>query len=109
MRGKPIVPRDKANRDIDTAVDCYLSEAGEETALAFIGAVERAHRHIARRPASASPRYGHELNLPALRAWPLKRYPYSVFYVERDDGIDIWRILRGERDIPHWMRAPEDA
>jgi len=32
--------------------------------------------------------------------WPLKCYPHLVFYVERADHIDVWRVLHGERDIP---------
>jgi len=104
---KQIIPRQRANRDVDEAVDYYLRDAGEKAALGFIDALDRAYRHIARHPATGSPRYAHELDLPGLRSWPLKRYPYLVFYVERDDHIDVWRILHAERDIPAWMREPE--
>lgn len=109
MSAKPVIPRERARRDIDEAVDHYLAEAGERVALGFIDALEQAFRHIARHPATGSPRYGHELDLPGLRSWPLKRYPYLVFYVERDDHVDVWRVLHGQRDIPAWMRAPEDG
>lgn len=109
MSAKRIIPRERANRDIDAAIDYYLGEAGEKAALGFIGALEQAFRHIARHPASASPRYAHELDLPGLRFWPLKRYPYLVFFVERDDHIDIWRVLHGERDIPASLWAPENG
>jgi toxin ParE1/3/4 len=105
---KPVILRERARRDIDEAVDHYLAEAGERVALGFIDALERAFRHIARHPATGSPRYGHELDLPGLRSWPLKRYPYLIFYVERDDHVDVWRVLHGQRDIPAWMHAPED-
>ncbi|MGH6661520.1 MAG: type II toxin-antitoxin system RelE/ParE family toxin [Rhodospirillales bacterium] len=107
MSPKRIIPRQRANRDIDEAVDYYLRDAGEKAALGFINALDRAYRHIARHPATGYPRYAHELDLPGLRSWPLKRYPYLVFYVERDDHIDVWRILHAERDIPAWMREPE--
>jgi toxin ParE1/3/4 len=39
----------------------------------------------------------------------LKGYPYLTFYVERDDHVDVWRILRGSRDIPRLMREPAGA
>jgi toxin ParE1/3/4 len=26
-----------------------------------------------------------------------------VFFVEREDHIDVWRVLHGKRDIPAWM------
>jgi len=105
---KRIVPRERANRDIAEAVDYYRSEAGEKAALGFVRALEQAFRHIARHPAAGSPRYAHELDLPGLRSWPLKRYPYLVFFVERDDHVDVWRVLHGERDIPAWMRELPD-
>jgi toxin ParE1/3/4 len=30
-----------------------------------------------------------------------------VFYVERQDHIDVWRVLHGQRDIAVWMREPD--
>ena len=107
MSVKPVIPRALANRDIDQAIDHYLDEGGERVGLGFIDALEKAYRHIARHPASGSPRYAQELDLPGLRAWPLKRYPYLVFYVERDDHIDVWRVLHSQRDLPTWMGEPE--
>lgn len=104
MKHKPIVPRGQANQDVDEAIAHYLSEAGQAVALGFIDALERAYGHIGRHPATGSPRYGHELNLPGLRAWPLTRHPHLVFYVERPDHIDVWRVLHGQRNIPLWMQ-----
>ena len=49
----------------------------------------------------------HELNLPGLRVWQLARYPHLVFYMERPDHIDVWRVLHGQRDIPAWMKDPD--
>jgi len=42
---KPVVPRARAYRDIEAAVAWYLPEAGEETALQFIAALEKAYAH----------------------------------------------------------------
>ncbi|HZZ87357.1 MAG TPA: type II toxin-antitoxin system RelE/ParE family toxin [Caulobacteraceae bacterium] len=100
MNPKPVVPRALARRDVENAVDHYLSEAGERVALGFIDALERAYRAIQRHPSAGSPRYAHELGLPGLRTHLLKRYPYLVFYVEQVDRIDVWRILHARRDIP---------
>lgn len=109
MSAKPVIPRERARRDIEEAIEHYLAEAGERVALGFVDALERAFRHIARHPATGSPRLGHELDLPGLRSWPVKRYPYLVFYVERDDHVDVWRVLHGQRDIPAWMHAPDEG
>ena len=49
------------------------------------------------------------LDLPGLRSWPLKRFPYLVFYVEHADHVDVWRVLHQNRDIPVGMQqeSPE--
>lgn len=109
MKVKPIVPRSEANRDVDEAIGHYLSESAEQAALGFIDALEQAYAHIARHPATGSPRYAHELNIPGLRSWSLTRYPYLVFFIEREDHIDVWRVLHGQRDIPAWLDAEPDG
>lgn len=106
MTSKPVVPRALAHQDVEDAVAYYLAEDARSAALGFIDALEKAYARIGRHPATGSPRYAHELNLPDLRTWPLTRYPYLVFYVERPDHIDVWRVLHGQRDIPAWMQQP---
>ncbi|AAU91223.1 conserved hypothetical protein [Methylococcus capsulatus str. Bath] len=109
MKAKPVIPRALATQDVEEAIRYYLSEDAKQAALGFIDALEQAYSHIGRHPTTGSPRYAHELDLPGLRSWPLKRYPHIVFYVERDDHIDVWRVLHGMRDIPAWMRAGDDT
>ena len=107
MKSKPVIPRELASRDVDVAIDHYLGESAGRAALGFIDALEQAYAHIGRYPATGSPRYAHELNLPGLRFWTLTRYPHMVFYIERDDHIDVWRVLHGQHDIPAWMHEPD--
>jgi toxin ParE1/3/4 len=70
--------------------------------------VKQAYIHISHHPAIRSPRYAHPLNLPGLRFWPLPRYPHLAFSIERNDHIDVWRVLHGQRDIPAWMHQPDE-
>jgi|APTNR8051073442_1049403.scaffolds.fasta_scaffold04873_1 toxin ParE1/3/4 len=105
MKSKPIIPRTLAEQDVDEALNYYISEEAEQAALGFVDALEQAYTHLSRHPGTGSPRYAHELNLSGLRSWPLKHYPHIVFYVERPDHIDVWRVLHGQRDIPEWFRA----
>lgn len=107
MSVKPVVPRERANLDVEEAVAYYLNEGSEQAALGFIDALEQAYAHLSRHPSTGSPRYAHELNLPGLRVWPLKRYSYLIFYLEHDDHIDVWRVLHGQRDIPAWLQGDE--
>ncbi|MFO0444612.1 MAG: type II toxin-antitoxin system RelE/ParE family toxin [Betaproteobacteria bacterium] len=104
----PVVPRARARQDVEDALRHCMAEDAQAAALGFIDALEQAYAHIGRHPATGSPRYAHELNLPGLRSWPLSRYPFLVFYVERSDRVDVWRVLQGQRDIPAWMQNPQD-
>ena len=108
MSRKPIVLRERARRDIDEAIEHYLSETDPAVALKFIDALEDALRQIGEQPASGSPRRAHELEIPGLRFRSIGRFPYLVFYVEREADIDVWRVLHGARDIPSWMRHPQE-
>lgn len=104
MKAKPIIPREHANRDVEETLAYYLGEGSESAALGFIDTLEQAYAHITRHPATGATHYAHELNLPGLRFWPLKRYPHLVFYVEHETHIDVWRILNARRDIPVWLQ-----
>jgi len=106
---KPVIPRALANRDVEDAISWYLGENASQAALGLVDALEHAYGHIARFPASGSTRFAHELNLPGLRSWPLKNYPYLIFYVERADSIDVWRVLHSQRDIPAWLLDNQPA
>ena len=104
MRRKPIIPRERAVRDIDDIIDYYLSEADERAAIGFVSALEKGFAHIGRNPATGSGNCAQELGLPGLRSWPVRRYPFLIFYLERTDHVDVWRVMHGHRDIPVWMR-----
>jgi toxin ParE1/3/4 len=95
-----VVPRERAHRDVEEAIGFYLREAGVDIALRFIDTLERTYSAIAQHPGVGSLRYAHELDLPRLRHRGLSQFPYLVFYVERADHIDVWRVLDARRDIP---------
>ena len=107
MKAKLVVPSLLARRGVEDALGHYLNEATARVASGFISALDRAYAHISQHPGTGSPRYAHELSLPDLRAWPLRGYPYLVFYVERLRQVDVWRVLHSQRDIPAWMQEPE--
>ncbi len=103
MTATPVVPREQARRDVEDAIDYYAQEAGAEVALRFVDTVREAYRAISVRPATGSPRYAHELDLPGLRPRKLNRFPYLLFYREQNKHIDLWRVLHAQRDLPSWM------
>lgn len=77
--------------------------------MGFIDALQDAYQHLSMFPKTGSQRYAHELSLPRLRSWKLKRYPYIVFYVEQDNHIDVWRVINAKRDIENWLSDPDDG
>lgn len=84
------------------ALDYYLTNAAEY-AFDFIDDLEQAYQHIQQYPASGSPRYAIELDLPDLRAWKCHRFPYVIFYVENAEQIEVWRVLHDKQDLPELL------
>lgn len=108
MSPRPVVLRERAQRDVDDALDHYRDEASAEAALHFIDALEEAFLHLSDYPASGSSRYARELDLPGVRSWNVTGSPFLIFYVEREGNVDVWRVLHAARDVPAWLQEPED-
>lgn len=106
MTGKPVSLRSRARHDIDEALDHYRVAAREAVTLGFVDALEDAFANLAAQPAIGSLRYAYELDLPGLRVWPLRKYPWLIFYTDIGQQIDVWRVLHAKRDIPAWMAKP---
>jgi toxin ParE1/3/4 len=97
---RPVIPREQANQDVDEAIEYYLKDGAQHAALGLVDAIEDAYELLGRHPAVGSSRYAYELELPGLRTWPLRRFPYLIFYVAMEDHVDVWRVLHNRRDIP---------
>lgn len=105
MTQKRVVRRRRANDDIESAISYYLNEAGAEVASDFVDGFEDVVRKISRQPAAGSQRFGHELHIEGLRQWPMKSFPYMIFYVEKDKHVEIARVLHTSVDISSWLGA----
>lgn len=103
MSGKPVVLLAQARHEIRQITAWYRKEGGASLALRWASSMESALLHIGTHPKAGSTRYAALLKLDSLRLWPADGFPYLVFYVERGDRIDIWRVLHAQRDIPAWM------
>ncbi len=100
MSPLPVVPRERARRDVDDTIAFYLSQGAADAAIGFVDALEKAFETVGTHPAIGASRWGDELELPGLRSWPLAGYPFAVFYVERPDHVGVWRVLHMRRDLP---------
>ncbi|MDR3095891.1 MAG: type II toxin-antitoxin system RelE/ParE family toxin [Paraburkholderia sp.] len=104
MTAKPVIPTRLARQDVEDELTYYLVDEGsEQAALGFIAEIEQAYARLAKHPNVGSPRFAYELDIPGLRSWPLDRYPHVIFYIERKDYVEVWRVLNGKRDIPSWL------
>ncbi|MFX1767802.1 type II toxin-antitoxin system RelE/ParE family toxin [Paraburkholderia sp. A1RI-2L] len=108
MTAKPVIPTRLARQDVEDELTHYLVDEGsEQAALGFIAEIEQAYAHLAKHPNIGSPRYAYELDIPGLRSWSLDRYPHLIFYIERKDHVEVWRVLNGKRDILAWLLSDD--
>ena len=108
MSARPLIIREWADRDVANAVSYYQREASARVALRFIDAIQDSYRRIADDPLIGSSRYAHEMEMPGLRFSMVRRFPYLVFYHSVGEGVEVWRILHGHREIPGRMREPPE-
>ena len=104
MTAKAVRLSPAARRDAGAIARRYRAEAGETVALDFARELAAAVDHVARQPASGSPRYAEVVGIAGLRQWPVRGFPYLLFYVEMPDRVRVLRILHGRRDIPASLR-----
>ena len=103
---KPVVPRVLAEDDLDRACDHYLTNGGTDVVVDFLHEFESAVVFISRFPATGSPRYGYEPSLAGIRFWPMKKFPFLIFYIETKHHIDVWRVMHGNMDIISELQDP---
>jgi len=89
-----------AEADVINAHDYYLDHADADVADGFLESLDDAITHICRNPGTGSLRYAIPDAQEPLRFWALGRFPYSVFYIERETLIEIIRLLHQASDIP---------
>ena len=88
-----VVIRPKALQDL-AEIWAYIGEDSLRQADIFAAALDREIRELARRPLVGHARP--EL-LADLRSFPFGRY--VIFYLPRNRGIEVVRVLHGARDL----------
>jgi toxin ParE1/3/4 len=96
---KRIILRPKVSQDLDEHV-AYLAETNSEAAFQFFDSARLTIAQIARAPGMGMLYPVENPRLRGLRKWAVKGFrKYLIFYLERDDAIEVVRILYGMRDI----------
>lgn len=93
---KPAVLRPQALRDQQGEVRYYRKEGGTRVAVKLANATNAALDQIELDPGIGSPTLGQLLGVPGLRTWRVARFPLLWCYFEREDQLDVVRLL-GER------------
>lgn len=104
MANKPIVPRLRARQDMASAVRHYRVEAGVVLAERLANSIEAALHALAAHPLAGSLSHGAALAIVGLRSWRVERFPYLIFYMDRADWVEIWRVLHVRRDVETILR-----
>lgn len=96
---KPAALRPQARRDRQDEIRYYRVKAGEQVAQSFIAASRKALEQLQQNPGMGSPRIGRILEIPGLRSWRVSGFPSMWIYFERDDRLDIVRLLGERQDV----------
>jgi toxin ParE1/3/4 len=96
---KRIIISTKASQDLDDHF-AYIAENNFEAALQFFDSARSSIAQLAKMPGIGSPYPVQNLRLQGLRKWAVKDFrKHLIFYFERDDAIEVVRILYAARDI----------
>jgi toxin ParE1/3/4 len=99
-----ITRRPQAEADLTDQCIYDLAAGGAELAERFLTAVEAATQRLLETPGIGVKRSFRHPSLQGLRMHPVRGFErHLFFYHERDDGIEIVRVLHGARDIPSAM------
>jgi toxin ParE1/3/4 len=95
---KRVIRSTRSEEDTDNAF-LYYVEQSAALAMRFVDELDAALTHIGKHPGMGSPRYKVELAIPGLRFWQFHRFPYSIFYIEHEEHIQVIRVLHQSSDI----------
>jgi toxin ParE1/3/4 len=96
---KRIIIRPKASQDLDDHFS-YIAENNFEAALQFFDSARSTIAQLARMPGIGGLYLVENPCLQGLRKWVVKDFrKYLIFYFERDDAIEVVRILYATQDI----------
>ena len=102
-----IVIRPKAGVDLDEQFS-YIAANNFDAALRFFDAARQTFSQLAQMPGIGSVYNIENLRLVGLRKWAVRGFDkHLIFYVERDESIEIVRLLHAARDLPEILGAEE--
>ena len=84
----------------------YLIDRSDDSARRFVDAVQKTLKDLAAMPGVGSPKQFRDPALAAVRSWRVEGFPnYLIYYVPTGDGIDVFAIMHGARDVEHELEG----
>lgn len=96
---KPAHLRPQALADRKDSARHYRRVASTSIAEEMVIAARDGLKQIEQNPGMGSPRIGQQLDIPGLRSWQVSGFPLIWFYFEREDHLDVVRLLGERQDI----------
>ena len=96
---KPGRLRPAAEGDLQAMARWYFDRGGPVLAEKFFDEARGALLTVESMPTIGSPRLGLQSDQFNLRSWALAHFPVRWFYFERDDHLDVVRLLDERQDI----------
>jgi toxin ParE1/3/4 len=106
---KRAIPSPQARADLRAEIIYYRKHAGKPIANELAGAADDALQHLQQNPGTGSPRIGQLLDIPGLRSWRVSSFPLIWFYFEREDCLNVVRLLGERQDILPILNVPNDG
>ena len=88
-----------------------VREAGERVAWRFFDAVDRTILRLADQPELGRARHFKVHRLQGLRSLRVDR-PFGkvlIFYRATPDGVELWRLMHGARNLPVRLKEPPET
>lgn len=101
--------RPAAQQDLVELSLWYASQGGAALAARLFDAARAALKPIQRRPGLGSPALAESVGMPGLRHWGVDGFPVRWFYLEREDHLDVLRLLGERQDIAAILAAEPSA
>ena len=105
---KPASIRPLAEHDLIERTQHYVTAGGRALGERFFDAAIAALHSVETSPGLGSPRVGELLDLPGLRRVGVDGFPCGWIYLERDDDLDVLRLLADRQDLADLVET-EDA
>lgn len=96
---KPARPRPAAQQDLVELSLWCADKGGETLAACLFDAARAAMKPIERMPGLGSPALAESVGMPGLRHWGVDGSSVRWLYLEREDHLDMLRLLGERQDI----------